>query len=726
MAKNEKKEQSPRSDAEQNAIVDDVPKHGDPLGADQTLYRTVIDSLTDYAVFAVSPSGSVISWNAGAEKTFGYTKEEILGKNFSIIFTAEDVKNKEPENELATALSGDQTQHDRWHVRQDGSRFWGTNTVHPLYDEADSANRKLVGFTKLVRDTTNSHIAMEELSDSEQQLRMLVESVRDYAIFSITLDGTVKTWNAGAQKIFGYEQNEIIGRNFSELYGPEDIARDIPQTELREATADGTASMERWLVRKDQTRFLASSKLSQLKRDPAGDLRGFVKIAHDITTNHIASQDLRHRAQYDELTGLANRRTFYDYVYRAIASIKRRPENLFAILFVDLDHFKRVNDEFGHTIADQLLNTTARRLERSVRTEDVVARIGGDEFSILLNGISGIKDATEAAARIGTEMSAPMKADKKNVYATVSIGIALGMQEYNLPEDILRDADIAMYNAKASGRARAAVFDPSLTGADRTHSNIAADLSGALERGEFRVLYQPIIRLKTKQVVGFEALLRWEHPKRGMLKPIDFIALAETTDLILTIDRWVLRSACSQLYDWRIHGMDENLKISVNISSKAFSRGNFLEDLEAILESTKLPAKTLRLEITESLILERSERIDLMLTEIRKLGVEIDFDDFGTGFSSLDSLQHITVDSLKIDQSFVAGIDSIAGASLVETVIFLAHKLGITTVAEGVETPIQLLSLQKLGCDLGQGYLFSQPLEPIDASRFSLVGGAVA
>jgi len=266
-----------------------VSSNNDPLAADQVLYRFLVDSLTEYAVFAVSPTGVVISWNAGAEKTFGYSQTEILGRLFDIIFTAEDVLAGAPQNELASALSGKETQHDRWHVCKNGTRFWGTNTVEPLHNAAG----ELLGFTKLVRDTTQSHLALEELSDSEQQLRLLIESASDTAIFAIGLDGTVKSWNAGAEKVFGYSQTEVIGGNFSLLFSADDVSAGVPAAELGAAAIHGYVNEERWLVRKDGSRFLASGKLSQLKRDAAGDLRGFVKIAHDITEHDAAYQHER-------------------------------------------------------------------------------------------------------------------------------------------------------------------------------------------------------------------------------------------------------------------------------------------------------------------------------------------------------------------------------------------------------------------------------------------------
>jgi PAS domain S-box-containing protein len=256
---------------------------------DQALYHFLVESLTEYAVFAVSPTGIVISWNAGAQKTFGYTESEILGKSFEVIFTAQDRATGAPALELSTALSGERTQHDRWHVRKDGTRFWGTNTVQPLYD----AGGVLLGFTKLVRDSTDSHNALEELSDSEQQLRLLVESVNDYAIFSIAPEGRIRTWNAGAQKLFGYRADEIVGQNFSRLFIPEDITAGAPAKELRDAASHSIVQIERWMARKDGSRFLSRGKLNELKHDITGGVRGFVKIAHDVTDHEAAYQHER-------------------------------------------------------------------------------------------------------------------------------------------------------------------------------------------------------------------------------------------------------------------------------------------------------------------------------------------------------------------------------------------------------------------------------------------------
>jgi diguanylate cyclase (GGDEF)-like protein/PAS domain S-box-containing protein len=688
----------------------------DSVASDQILYRFLVDSLTEYAAFAVSPAGIVISWNVGAAQTFGYTDKEILGKPFDIIFTPEDALAGAPREELATALSDVQTQHDRWQVRKDGTRFWGTNTVQPLKD----ATGTLLGFTKLVRDTTTSHEALEALSDSEQQLRLIFESVRDYAIFSMSHGGIIKSWNAGAEKTFGYTQAEIIGRDFSVLFAADDVGAGWPAADLHKASIQGSAHIERWLIRKDGSCFLASGKLSQLKPDVAGEPRGFVSIAHDVTAQHATLQELSRRARYDELTALPNRRTFYEHVQRAIGLLKRRSTHLFAILFVDVDNFKEVNDEFGHGTADQVLATIARRLESSVRAEDVVARLGGDEFGILLNGINGIADADDAAKRIGLQMREPITIAQFVVSATLSIGIAIGKLTYDRPEDILRDADSAMYTAKLEGRARAVVFDAS--GMEDDTNDVVAELRQAIKGDELRIAYQPIIRLSDNTLVGFESLVRWEHPQRGSLLPVCFIPTAERSDLIVAIDRWMLLTGCRQLAEWQAEGVDPGLQISINVSSREFSRDAFLGELRQILESSGLATRCLRLEMTESVIMERSQNTHTLLGAIRDLGVSLDVDDFGTGFSSLVALQHFAVDALKIDSAFVKNMNSRNGANLIETILFLAHKFDLTTVAEGIETAEQAQHLTTMGCQFGQGHFFAPALDAEGARKFITEG----
>jgi diguanylate cyclase (GGDEF)-like protein/PAS domain S-box-containing protein len=549
-------------------------------------------------------------------------------------------------------------------------------------------------------------------------LRLLVESAHDYAIFSIGLDGAIKTWSAGAQRIFGYSQPEVVGRNFAMLFSPADAP--FAAEELRSASIAETVNVERWLVRKNGSTFLASGKTTKLLAgDAAGKSRGFVKIVHDTTEEYAAAEEMRRQARYDTLTELPNRQTFYEHVQRAISIFKRRSSSCFAVLFIDLDHFKAISDDRGHIVADHVLNTIARRLEGCARSGDVVARVGGDEFAILLNGISGPLDADDAAQRILTVMQEAVKTDAGDVFAAVSVGIASGTVKHERPEDIMRDADAAMYVAKTQGRARAVVFDESIANVVRDNAALISALRHAVERNELRIAYQPVLRLRDMAVVGFEALVRWKHPRRGLLLPSEFIPFAEESNLVVAIDRWVLAQACWQLGNWQGRGAAESmLQMSVNVSSKEFSRDDFLADRRDIIDASEVAATCLRLEITEHTLLERSPRAYATLASVRALGAHIDVDDFGTGYASLGALNDIFVDGLKIDWSFVTSKHSQHGWEIVESVISLAHKLGLVAIAEGIETTQQLDRLVSLGCDFGQGHLFAPALGAVAAGAF--------
>jgi diguanylate cyclase (GGDEF)-like protein/PAS domain S-box-containing protein len=669
---------------------------------ERTLSAFLIDSLTEYAVFAVSPAGIVMSWNAGAQNVFGYSRDEIVGRSFELMFTADDARKGEPSAELQCALGPGLTHSDRWHVRKDGSRFWSVNTVGPLVGPGGAH----LGFTKLVRDTTPGHLAAEKLNDSEQKLRLLVESAGDFALFSVGTEGIITSWSASSEKMFGYRQAEIIGKPFDVLFCPDDVKRGLPRAELSQADVDKSIDIERWLVRKDGSTFLAGGKTRKLQASVAGNARGFVKLVHDVTAQH--AEDLRRRAAYDALTDLPNRRTFFEHVTRAISIVKRRTSRSFAVLFVDLDDFAAVDDALGHCVADEVLALVARRMEKCVRSGDVVARVGGDEFAVLLSAIDGALDADDAAQRILTEIREAVRTDSGDVFAAVSVGIALGSPKYDFPADILRDADAAMYVAKSQGRARAVTFDESISEAKRKILDLTAALRHAIERDELRLAYQPVFRLTDMTVVGLEALVRWKHPKLGLLRPSAFIPQAEDSNLIIAVDRWVLSNACRQLGNWQSRGIaGPALQMSINISSKEFSRDDFVAELRGVLDASDLHATSIRLEITEGAMLERSKRASVALAAVRELGVSVDVDDFGTGYASLSALSNIIVDGLKVDWSFVTNANQNHGWDIVESVISLARRLGVVAIAEGIETAEQLNRLVSLGCDLGQGFYFS-------------------
>ena len=421
---------------------------------------------------------------------------------------------------------------------------------------------------------------------------------------------------------------------------------------------------------------------------------------------------LVHDALHDTLTLLPNRSLFSDRLNWALNRVKRYPDFKFAVLFLDLDRFKVINDSLGHETGDQLLVALAERIKSCLRPSDTLARLGGDEFAILLENINDINDATLVAERIQQTLRSPFYLGLNEVYSSVSIGIALSATGLDSPEDLLRNADIAMYSAKAMGRTRYETFDAAMHIQAVTRLQLETDLRRSIDRGELRLFYQPIISLTTNQTVGFEALVRWQHPTRGLVSPEDFILLAEETGLIIPLGWWVLQEACYQLREWQTCFANPELTISVNLSNKQFSQLSLAESVVQILQATGLEPTSLRLEITESALLENAQAALDTFEELKDLGIQLHLDDFGTGYSSLSYLHRLPIDALKIDRSFVNRITKNGeNAEIVGAIVVLARSLGMKTIAEGIETEVQLNQLRSLECTFGQGYWFSTPLE---------------
>jgi diguanylate cyclase (GGDEF)-like protein len=422
-------------------------------------------------------------------------------------------------------------------------------------------------------------------------------------------------------------------------------------------------------------------------------------------------EHFRHAAFHDSLTGLPNRAMFTELLKAEIESSKRRDEHLFAVLFLDLDRFKNINDSLGHTHGDLLLVAFAERLERTLRPLDTLARFGGDEFAILISGMADATDAVRVAQRIQDELTQPFVLDKNSAFATASIGIALSSSGYDRPEDILRDADTAMYRAKENGKARYEVFDHGMHARAVSRLQLESDLRHAIEQKEFCVYYQPIVSLQTGRLAGFEALVRWNHPRRGLVLPADFIPVAEETGLIVPIGEWVLNQACAQVREWQINSPSHrSLSLSVNLSARQVAQPDLLDRIKEALETSKLNPHCLKLEITESVVMGNAEAAALMFKQLRSLGVQLSIDDFGTGYSSLSYLHRFPLNYLKIDRSFVMRLTTDNDNAIVRTISTLARNLGMEVIAEGIETDEQYQQLKKLGCEYGQGYLFSRPV----------------
>ncbi|HLL71286.1 MAG TPA: EAL domain-containing protein [Pyrinomonadaceae bacterium] len=437
------------------------------------------------------------------------------------------------------------------------------------------------------------------------------------------------------------------------------------------------------------------------------------ELTREVAERKQIEKQLLHNAFHDGLTGLANRALFIDHLHLALGHAQRHETHQFAVLFLDLDRFKTVNDSLGHMAGDKLLVEIARRLERVMRPGDTVARLGGDEFAVLLDDLGEAAEAETVAKRLQRELALPCDLGGHEVVTTVSIGIALSSSEYHRPEDLLRDADTAMYRAKKLGKARHEVFEHAMHASAMDLLGLERDLRWAVERGELFLQYQPIVSLDTGELRGFEALVRWRHPKRGVIPPAKFIPIAEETGLIIPIGKWVLGEACRQMRQWQLLSpAHAHLPMNVNLSGRQFMQPNLPDQIAEVLRETGLDARCLKLEITESVVMDNIETAIRTLEQLRALGVELSIDDFGTGYSSLSYLQRFPVSTLKIDRSFISRITERDGtAEIVSTIMKLARTLGMDVVAEGVETEQQRAQLRALECEFAQGYYFSRPVD---------------
>jgi diguanylate cyclase (GGDEF)-like protein/PAS domain S-box-containing protein len=553
--------------------------------------------------------------------------------------------------------------------------------------------------------------AQQLLQESEQRLESILNSLEE-VVWSFSIDGTRALYvNAAVEKVYGRPRADFYqnSRLWLEMIHAEE-AEKIERI-CQEWQQAGSFTVEYQMLRPDgDVRWLRDR--GHVVYDAQGVAKRLDRVVYDITEQKRAEETLIYNALHDDLTGLPNRTLFMDRVEQTLKQSRRNPQYLFAVLFIDLDRFKVINDSLGHTVGDQLLISFAQLLEQNLRSVDSIARLGGDEFTILLDNISSIHEAIVIAERIQSAVRAPLQLKNHAVVVSASIGIVLSSDKYNHASELLRDADIAMYHAKDLGKARYAIFDQAMYAQALETLKLESDLRQALEQHELQLYYQPIVNLHTHQLTGFEALLRWQHPERGLIVPSQFIPNAEENGLIVPIGEWVIRQACQQLQQWTIQfPLTHTLKLSINLAWKQFVEPKLVQCLDQILLDTGLNGNALILEVTESMLMTPGQDTLNTLQQLKARDIQLSIDDFGTGYSSLSYLHRFPMDTLKIDRTFVSQMETLENFEIVKTIITLAHTLGMSVVAEGVETPKQFEQLRSLGCELAQGYYLSLPLE---------------
>src|SRR6266404_2368313 len=548
------------------------------------------------------------------------------------------------------------------------------------------------------------HQAEQTLKESEERYRLLVELSPEAII--VQSDEKIVYANHAAANLFGAASAEtLLGLAVADFVHADHHENFRAHERHLRRNQQSDLKAEKFVRMDGQVRDVEVVMASVTY----GGKLAIQILTRDITERRRAETQLLHDAFHDSLTGLPNRALFLDHLKLAINHCRRRRGYLFAVLFIDLDRFKIINDSLGHMVGDELLIAIARRLEICLRDGDTIARLGGDEFTILLDGIKDYADAQRVAERVKEVLEQPFALSGRELFVTASIGIKYSGVSDEEPEDLLRDADTAMYSAKALGKAQYQEFDARMHSHAMTLLQIESDLRRAIDREEFEVNYQPIVSLESGRISGFEALVRWRHPERGLIPPNDFIHIAEDNGLIIQIGRWVLKQACLQMRRWHeTLPSTRQMKISVNLSCKQFMQPTIVRQVLDNLQETGLNPGSLKLEITESVMMERGEYAMHVLEQLSEAGVELSLDDFGTGYSSLSYIQHFPVTALKIDQSFIRRIGGEQNGEIVRAVIALARNLGLEVVAEGIETVLQHDLLKELGCGQGQGFYFSE------------------
>ncbi|BAQ66099.1 bifunctional diguanylate cyclase/phosphodiesterase [Geminocystis sp. NIES-3709] len=553
------------------------------------------------------------------------------------------------------------------------------------------------------------------INNNEEQITLLaaaVHSAHDSIVITTTeLDypgPEIVFVNKAFSQMTGYQPSEIIGKTPRILQGPNTDRKVFKN--LKTLLRNGQVFFgEAINYRKDGTEFYNQWHIEPITNSE-GELTHYLAIQRDVTDKINTRKKLIYDAFHDSLTGLHNRAWFLEELQNCLKKANEYQDYVFALLFLDLDGFKLINDSLGHSVGDIFLQDVAQRITNSLRDQDKLARLGGDEFTIIIDDVKDLSIISEISDRIQNSLQQPLIVDSQEIFTSGSIGITLSTMGYESGEEMVRDADLAMYRAKSLGKSRSAIFNKTMHKVAVKRLNLENDLRKALEKKQFETYYQPIVNVADQSIVGFESLLRWHHPEQGFISPVGFIPLAEETGLIVEIGEWVLHQACIQSSLWKNLIPFHSFFINVNLSPRQFKQSNLVQKVEEILQQTQCDRHLIKLEITESAILETDNKADTMLNQLKELGIKLCIDDFGTGYSSLSRLYQLPIDILKIDACFIRAIGKHEKKEkILESIVNLAHNLDMEVVAEGVETEIQFQKVKQNQCEYVQGYLFGRP-----------------
>ena len=663
-------------------------------------YRSLVENASDLFVIC-AVDGSVRYVSPSLNRLLGIDPSEVIGLANVDVHHPEDLPRVIAAFE--EALTCERVNVDFRVRHRDGSWRWLELTVTNLLDDPD-----VEGFVLNGRDVTERRRAEEALRVSEERWRALLLNSSD-AITVLGADGAVLYASPSTERLLGHYPEAMLAMPVFDLVHPDDLERAVGILGALVSSTGASEPIDMRVMHADGSYRWIECIANNLLDDPV--VAGIVVNVRDVTERRRAQDELARQALCDSLTGLPNRALLLDRLGSALHR-GARTESLTAVLFLDLDHFKLVNDSLGHALGDQLLVTVGERLQLVLRQGDTAARLGGDEFVLCCEDVGSEDEVAEIADRVATVLAEPVVIDGHELTVTASIGMTSAANGTRKPEELLRDADVAMYRAKDRGRARAEMFQPSMRTRARERLEQQLDMRRALASGQFRMNYQPIVSLADGRLVGAEALVRWAHPRRGVVLPGEFIPDAEETGLIEPLGTWVLAQSIAEAAEWNRHRSDP-IDIAVNLSARQIAGGKLPDLVATTLDIHGLDPRCLCLEITESILMDEPEHVVRVLKDLTAMGVRLAIDDFGTGYSSLTYLKRFAADIIKVDRAFVNGIEHEGeNRAIVTAVLGLGAGLGITVVAEGVETKAQSEALLELGCTIGQGFYFSTPLPP--------------